>query len=70
MPDSVESKKKNGMSDSVHEGRDVEGLLDAKGEPIKDLCTQVQDYVREKPLTAAMIMLGVGFIIGRFKLVI
>jgi ElaB/YqjD/DUF883 family membrane-anchored ribosome-binding protein len=58
------------MSDSINEGRDVAGVLDAKGEPIKDLCTQVQDYVREKPLTAALIMLGVGFMVGRFRLII
>lgn len=58
------------MSDSMDEGRDAEGVLDAKGEPIKDLCTQAQDYVREQPLMAALIMLGVGFIIGRFRLII
>jgi ElaB/YqjD/DUF883 family membrane-anchored ribosome-binding protein len=56
------------LSESVDEGRDAEGLLDRNGQPLADdLCGRAQQYIREQPITAALIMLGVGFVIGRFR---
>ena len=57
------------MSDSMNEGHDAEGLLDSKGrEKVgADICAQIESFVREQPLTAALIMLGIGYVMGRLR---
>jgi len=65
------------MSDNVenNEGRDTEGLLDAQGRektaaPTADFCAQMENCIREQPLKSALILLVVGFVIGRFRLIV
>ena len=64
----------------TNEGRDTSGrLLDAQGRAMhqtrqaagqaqraaNDSLDQVGNYVREQPLSAALIALGVGYLLGR-----
>lgn len=60
------------MSDSMNEGQDAEGLLDSKGrEKVQpEFCAQIESFVREQPLTTALIMLGIGYVIGRLRLIV
>jgi ElaB/YqjD/DUF883 family membrane-anchored ribosome-binding protein len=61
----------------ANEARDTTGrLLDAQGNAINRACgtvegalDQVGEYVREQPFSAALIALGVGYIIGRLRII-
>jgi ElaB/YqjD/DUF883 family membrane-anchored ribosome-binding protein len=61
----------------ANEARDTAGrLLDAQGNAINHACSsaegaleQVGTYVREQPFSAALIALGIGYIIGRLRII-
>jgi ElaB/YqjD/DUF883 family membrane-anchored ribosome-binding protein len=61
----------------ANEARDTAGkLLDADGNPVNRACAtaegvldQVGTYVREQPFSAALIALGIGYIIGRLRII-
>jgi len=61
----------------ANEARETTGkLLDAQGNAINRACgsvegalDQVGTYVREQPFSAALIALGVGYILGRLKII-
>jgi hypothetical protein len=60
------------MSDSMNEGRDTAGLLDSEGHEKAgvEFCAQIESFVREQPLAAALILLGVGYVMGRLRLIV
>jgi hypothetical protein len=60
------------MSDSMNEGQDTAGLLDSRGHEKAgiEFCAQIEDFVREQPLVAALILLGVGYVMGRLQLIV
>jgi len=60
------------MSDSMNEGQDAEGLLDSKGrkKAEAEFCAQIESFVREQPLAAALIILGIGYVMGRLRLIV
>ncbi len=60
----------------ANEARDTAGrLLDAQGKAVNRASStaegtldQVGTYVREQPFSAALIALGIGYIIGRLRI--
>ena len=73
------------MADNTmyNEAHDTSGLLDASGRPTRtapagrvveatarDVMEQTEDYIRTKPIKAAMVALGIGYIIGRLRLIV
>jgi hypothetical protein len=60
------------MSDSMNEGHDTAGLLDPKGHEKAgaEFCAQIESFVREQPLAAALILLGIGYVMGRLRLIV
>ena len=68
------------MSEAMqfNEARESSGLLDAEGRamsqprkrPAPDMATQVETYIREEPMKAALIILGIGYVIGRLRLIV
>ena len=67
------------MSDFAQndEARDTADLLDAQGRVIRQRChatgdvlAQAEDYVRAKPVNAALIALAIGYVMGRLRLII
>ena len=73
------------MSDSIvdrngsmaNEGRDADRrLLDADGRAVnqakqsaESMLDEVGDYIREQPVSTALLALGIGYIIGRLRLI-
>ena len=61
----------------ANEARDTAGkLLDADGNVLNQASTtggevldQIGDYVRQQPFSAALIALGIGYIIGRLRII-
>jgi hypothetical protein len=60
------------MSDSMNEGRDTAGLLDSEGHEKAgvEFCAQIESFVREQPLAAALILVGLGYVMGRLRLIV
>ncbi len=67
------------MSDFAQndEARDTADLLDAQGRVLRQRCkstgdvlAQAEDYVRAKPVNAALIALAIGYVMGRLRLII
>jgi ElaB/YqjD/DUF883 family membrane-anchored ribosome-binding protein len=72
-------KEDHPMNDTMenNEARETAGLLDADGRPIgdtarssKDVLTQFDRFVHEEPLKAVIIAIGIGYIMGRLRLII
>ena len=66
-----------------NESRESAGLLDAEGRLINhggrgssaargsgDLSLQIEEYIRAQPVKSAFIMMGIGYIIGRLRLIV
>ncbi len=61
----------------ANEARDTAGrLLDAEGNVVNrasggagEALDQVGEYVRQQPFSAALIALGIGYIIGRLRII-
>jgi ElaB/YqjD/DUF883 family membrane-anchored ribosome-binding protein len=71
--------KESKMNDTMqnNEARDTADLLDPQGRVIrqsgrsgKDVLAQAEDYIREKPVNAALIALAIGYVMGRLRLII
>ena len=72
----------NGASDYLRSAADgvqhaKDRLLDSQGRPINqtagaanDTMRRVEDYVHQQPVRAALIALGVGYVVGRLRLFI
>ena len=63
------------MSDTIaNEARDTAGLIDTDGrvveEATQDTMARAKTYIDENPIKAAMIVLAVGYLIGRLRLII
>jgi hypothetical protein len=60
------------MSDSMNEAQDTAGLLDSKGHEKAEVefCAQIESFVREQPLATALILLGIGYVMGRLRLIV
>jgi len=67
------------MSDFAQndEARDTADLLDAQGRVLRqryestgDVLARAEDYVRAKPVNAALIALAIGYVMGRLRLII
>lgn len=58
------------MSDSMNEGQDTAGLLDLRGHEKVEVCAQIESFVRNQPFAAALILLGIGYIMGRLRLIV
>lgn len=72
-----------GDSTTYNEARDTAGLLDSSGRPVsrapaagaleanaRDIIERTEDYIRTKPIKAAAVALGIGYIIGRLRLIV
>jgi len=67
------------MNDSMqnNEAQETAGLVDADGRPIdnaarptKDVLTRLDRFVHAEPLKAVIIAIGIGYVMGRLKLII
>jgi hypothetical protein len=56
----------------MNEGRDTAGLLDSEGQEKAgvEFCAQIESFVREQPLAAALILVGLGYVMGRLRLIV
>jgi hypothetical protein len=60
------------MSDSMNEGQDAAGLVDSNGHEKAgvEFCAQIESFVRKQPMAAALILLGIGYIMGRLRMIV
>ena len=67
------------MSDTrqYNEAHDTAGLLDDRGLPVRtnvrttrDFSSQIEAYVRAEPVKSTIMALGIGYVIGRLRLVV
>jgi ElaB/YqjD/DUF883 family membrane-anchored ribosome-binding protein len=67
------------MNDAMqnNEAQETADLLDAAGRPIddtarptKDVLTRLDRFVHAEPLKAVVIAIGIGYIMGRLRLIV
>jgi ElaB/YqjD/DUF883 family membrane-anchored ribosome-binding protein len=63
------------MSDTNNESRETADLLDADGRviPPRGNCgalKRVEEYIHAEPVKAALIAIGIGYIVGRLRLIV